>query len=85
MGSDGAVTSVSVRLPGPLYQASRDLARRRGISLNALLREGLAAALQADEEQRFYDSFTVLGGDAEGCEVEYALPAQQEVMLREQA
>ncbi len=85
MAAAGDATTISVRLPEDLYRASRQLAKRRGLSLNALVREGLATVLKSEEEKRFFDSFTLLGQDLEGCDVEYALPAQGEVMLRDEA
>ena len=77
--------TMSIRLPAGLHQASRDLARRRGISLNSLVEESLVALIAADEEERFFQSFTLLGQDESECDVEFALPAQREVMARDGA
>lgn len=85
MADASGISVISVRLPTGLHRASRALAERSGKSLNALVRDALAGLLQADEEKRFFDSFTLLGQDAEECDVEYALPAQREVMLRDEA
>jgi len=82
MGSDTA--TVSLRLPVGLHKASRELAARRGMSLNALVLEGLAALIDAEEEKRFFDSFTLLGQDEE-CNAGFALPAQREVVLGDTA
>ena len=75
--------SLSVRLPSALHEASKELAEREGVSLNALIQDCLAARLRAEEERRFFDSFTELGQDLEECDVEHALAAQQEVVLRD--
>lgn len=83
MPSSTATTTISVRLPEELHRKSREIAKRRNLSLNTLVQESLAAAIQAEEDLLFYESFTLLGQDAEMCDVEYALPAQREVMLRE--
>ena len=37
----------------------------RQVSLNALIQEGLAALLKADEEARLYEALSLLGEDAE--------------------
>ena len=83
MDAASGITTVSVRLPASLHRASREVAERRGISLNSLVRESLEAVVRAEEEKAFFDSFTLLGQDAAECDVEYALPAQREVMLRD--
>lgn len=85
MAAANDVATISIRLPDDLYRASRELAEHRGISLNALVREGLSALIEAEEERRFHDSFALLGEDLEESDVEYALPAQREVMLRDEA
>jgi len=85
MAAAGDATTISIRLPEAMYRASRQLAKRRGISLNALVRDGLAALLKAEEEKRFFDSFSLLGQDVDECDVEYAATAQGEVMLRDEA
>ena len=62
----------TLRLPEALYAQSLALARKRGVSLNALVRQLL-------EEQTIFDAFTQLGemGDTD---VEFAMPAQSEVI-----
>lgn len=75
--------TMSLRLPAALHLATRRLAQRRGISLNALIQQSLEALLRDEEEKRFYDSFTLLGEDLEACDVAYAAAAQQEAVLRD--
>jgi hypothetical protein len=70
-----------VRLPADLYQAGSELARRRKISMNALVQESLAALVRAEEEKRFRDSFTLLGEDATEADVDFAFAFQSEVVL----
>ena len=78
-----AVTAktLTVRMPPELYSAVQKMARRREMSLNTLLQESLTASLRAEEEQQRYNEYTLLGQDAEMCDVEYAIYAQAEVML----
>jgi len=65
----------TLRLPEALYARSQVLARKRGVSLNALIRQLL-------EEQTIVDAFTQLGemGDTD---MEFAMPAQSEVILHD--
>ncbi|MDQ2800789.1 MAG: hypothetical protein M3Y13_14255 [Armatimonadota bacterium] len=40
-------------------------------------------AAQATEDKQLYDAFTELGSDPELSDVEFAFPAQAEVVLRD--
>lgn len=71
----------TVRLPGPLYDASATLASEQGISLNELVRQALERVARQAEEGRLYEAFGLLGEDAEEADVDFALPAQSEVVL----
>jgi hypothetical protein len=71
--------SVTFKLPEQLYVASSAVARRRRISMDTLLQESLASVIR-EEEQVLYDSFTVLGDDPEGTDVEFAFLAQVEAI-----
>ncbi len=77
--------SLTVRLPEPLYLASVELAERRGKSLNALVQEALAALAREEEHRRLYDEFSLIAEDAGECDVEFAMPAQSEVVLSDTA
>ena len=72
---------VSIRLPRGLYQNSRKIAAERGISVNALVQEGLQMIVKNEQERALYDSFTLLGKDADEASVDYAFDAQSEVVL----
>ncbi len=72
---------MTVRLSADLYRAGSELARRRKISMNALVQESLAVLVRAEEEKRFRDSFTLLGEDAAEAGVDFAFAAQSHVVL----
>lgn len=74
--------TVTIRLPIELYETSSAIAKRRRVSLNSLVQEGLNAIKQADENARLYEAFGELGEDGEECDVEFAMPAQCEVVRR---
>ena len=74
--------TLTIRLPLALYQTTSDIATRRHLSFNALVQEGLLALLKAEEEARLYEAFGQLGEDAAAADVEFAAPAQWEVVRR---
>jgi hypothetical protein len=71
--------SVPVRLPEDLYNAVRNLSAETGDSMNQLIVESIAEKLKVKERQALYDSFTLLGSDAE-ADVEFAFEAQHEAL-----
>jgi predicted transcriptional regulator len=72
--------AMSIRLPVDIYENSSKIARRRRVSMNRLVQEGLESLLKQEEGQRLYDAFGQVGADQEESEVEFALPAQREVI-----
>jgi len=75
-----ATKALTVRLPLDIYHASAEVAKRRKMSLNALVREGLTALLRDEEYADLYEAFGQLGEDAEESNVEFAAHAQWEVV-----
>lgn len=71
--------TLTVRLPVELYNASAHLARKRKVSLNALVEQGLQTLGQQEAEKALWDEFTLLGGDEEASAVGFAELAQSEV------
>ena len=78
------IQATSVRLPADLYKGSVDAARRRGVSLNALIRDALSRVIEEERNREMFESATLLGLDADTCEVDFALDAQAEVALRDE-
>ena len=76
------IKSLTIRLPLDLYQIASAIATRRFMSFNALVQESLLAMLKQEEEARLYEAFGQLGEDAEASDVEFAAPAQWEVISR---
>ncbi len=84
MPASSELRSLTLRIPPNVYEASRRIAHKREVSLNALIQASLEALIQAEEERASYDAYTLLGQDAAECNVEYAIHAQAEVMLRDE-
>ncbi len=76
-----ASKTLTLRLTPELYSAVQTVAQQRAISLNTLLQESLASMLREEEERQRYKDYSLLGQEPEICDVEYAVPAQAEVML----
>ena len=73
---------ISIRVPRDLYIYSREIAEKRGVSLNELVQTGLSMIVRDEKQKELYDSFTLLGQDAEEANVDFAFDAQAEVVLR---
>lgn len=73
--------SLTLRLPKELYDASRSLARRRGVSLNSLVQEQLGDAIRAERQRRIYESFDALASNPdEDTDVEWMVPLQRDAL-----
>ena len=83
MNTTPSARAITLRLPPALHTAIAQAARRRHQSINALIQQNLEALVRAEEEQARYDAYTLLGQDAEECNVDYAIYAQAEVMLHD--
>jgi hypothetical protein len=75
--------NLTVRLTPDVYHSAMEIAKRRHISMNALLQESLLQTIRITEEQKCYNDYSLLGQEADTaiCDVEYAIHAQAEVML----
>jgi predicted transcriptional regulator len=76
--------TVTLRLPTELYRQTSELARQRNQSVNALLQESIQRMLKENSNKVLSDAFDLLAAHHDECDVEYALPAQSEVVLRDE-
>jgi len=81
MGATAMAKSLTVRLEPGLYAAATELAKRRCVSLNALIQESLAAIVKEEEDRELYEAFEKFGGHLDS-DVSYADGAQAELALR---
>ncbi len=81
MRGQSGTRAMTVRLSPEMHREAAEAARRRGTTLSALIRQSLAATIEADDYQARYDGYTLLGQDMEECNVDYARHAQAEVVL----
>ena len=69
MGQSQKRTRVTIRLDGKLIEAGRELARRRGMSLPALVRSLLEETVSSSRSrklERFFAIADKAGGDSKG-------------------
>ena len=83
MATQADTRALTVRLQPELYEAATQVARKHGRSLNALIQQSLEEAVRVEEGRELYEAATILGSDAEAADVDYAFPAQAEVILRD--
>ncbi len=83
MATSTETRALTLRITPELHHAITRLARDRSLSVNAYVQRQLELAVRLEEEKARYDAYTLLGQDAEACDVAYAAAAQAEVMLRD--
>ena len=74
--------AISVRLDETISAEAKVIARRRGVSLNALINSVLQEEITREQEQEMYDAATLLGRDADS-DVDYAFAAQAEIVRKD--
>jgi len=75
--------ALTVRLPDQVYQAARNMADRRGISINRLVQEAIAEKAEKSVEERLRRAYDVLGQDSAEADVESLFAIQAEALLGE--
>jgi lauroyl/myristoyl acyltransferase len=79
---DDAIRQVTLRLPERLLRTARRVAKRRHLSLNALLRTLLEGAAEQERQAILKASYDALGTNLAESDVEPFMPAQAEVARR---
>ena len=69
----------TLRLEEELYTRIKEIAKARHTSFTAFVQGVLADVLKKEEQKALYDAFSLVAEDAD---VEYAAPAQREVVER---
>ena len=73
--------SVTLRVPKEIYSAAAGVAKKRGISVNRLVRESLESTLKEEAKQKLYEEFGIVGSDSVESDVSFAFAAQREVVM----
>jgi hypothetical protein len=76
---DGGTRQLTIRIPGDLYRRTQKLAKARKVSVNALVTRMLRDLEREERDHELERAFDLLGRSG-GNDVEYALPAQREVL-----
>jgi predicted DNA-binding ribbon-helix-helix protein len=75
--------ALTVRLPDWVYQAARNMADRRGISINRLVQEAIAEKAEKSLEERLSRAYDLLAQDSAEADVERVFASQVEAVLCE--
>jgi hypothetical protein len=75
--------ALTVRLPDPVYQAARNMADRRGISINRLVQEAIAEKAEKSMAERLRQAYDLLAADSAEVDVENSFAIQAEALLDE--
>ena len=72
--------AMTVRLTLDLYRATAHIAKRRSISMSALVRQSLQDTLAHEKRRQLYEAFSQLAEDTHESDVDFAFDAQAEVV-----
>lgn len=75
--------ALTVRLPDSVYRAARNMADRRGISMNRLVQEAIAEKAEKSIEERLSQAYDMLAEDSAEMDVEKSFAIQAEALLDE--
>jgi hypothetical protein len=75
--------ALTVRLPDQVYRAARNMADRRGISINRLVQEAIAEKAEKSVEERLSRAYDMLAEDPMEADVESLFAIQAEALLVE--
>ncbi len=75
--------ALTVRLPDQVYQAARNMADRRGISINRLVKEAISEKAERSLDERLSHAYDLLAADQAETEIERSFAIQAEALLCE--
>jgi predicted transcriptional regulator len=73
--------ALTIRLPDPIYRAAKNMADRRGISLNRLVQEALAEKAEHSVAERLRQAYDLLAVDSAEDDIESSFGIQAEALL----
>ena len=73
--------ALTVRLPESVYRAARNMADRRGISMNRLVQEAIAEKAEKSVEERLSRAYDMLAEDTAETDIEKSFAIQAEALL----
>ncbi|HYU33040.1 MAG TPA: hypothetical protein VEW48_12835 [Thermoanaerobaculia bacterium] len=75
--------ALTLRLPDSVYRAARNMADRRGISINRLVQEAIAEKAEKSVDDRLSQAYDMLAEDTAETDVEKFFAIQVEALLGE--
>ena len=73
--------ALTLRIPDTIYQAAKNIAARRGMSLNKLVQEAITEKAAQSMENRLKRAYDLLATDSSGEGIEEAFLLQAEALL----
>ena len=73
--------ALTVRLPDQIYQAARNMADRRGISINRLVKEAISEKAEQSLNARLSQAYDLLAADSTETDIESSFAIQAEALL----
>lgn len=71
---------IPLRISEPLFQAVKNLAKQKGVSMNQFVQESLERTIQENLAQQMKAAYELLGQDLDESTVEPFLKAQSEAV-----
>jgi len=75
--------ALTVRLPDRVYRAARNMATRKGISMNRLVQEAIAEKAVKSVKERLKEAYDVLAAGPAEDDIEDLFAIQAEALLDE--
>lgn len=72
--------ALTLRLEENLYTRAKEVAAAHKTSFTAFVQRALSELLRREEQKTLFDAFSLVGQDLAEADVEFALPAQREVL-----
>ena len=74
--------ALTLRLPSDMYEAAKNIAKKKGKSFSGYLRELLEERIREEKKKMLFDAFSQVAKDKEEIDTEYAFEAQREVVAQ---
>ena len=74
--------AMTLRMDPELHRRAKAVARRRGATLTGLVQSVVEEAVREEEQRELFEAFSLVSEEVEETAVEFAVPAENEVVSR---
>ncbi len=82
MNSSTTAKTITLRLAPADYRIATSIAKRKNLSINKMFLNGLRLLEEKEKERQLFDDFTAIGKHTDVADVEFALSAQSQVVVK---